>query len=144
MGARITKTNEEFRQVSGNAEVYSDFANSFLPHPSTGQISRRRNVDSVKQSLRNLILTNKYERLRNPEFGGNIRRYLFEDMNEITAVEVRMDIEYLIKTYEPRCRIIEVNVDSAPDNNSLSVSIRFGVYTVVEDDTLELTLYRVR
>jgi uncharacterized protein len=144
MGARATKKNEEYRQVSGNSELYSDFANSFFPHPNTGQVTRRRNVDSVKQSLRNLILTNKYERLRNPTFGGNIQRYLFEDANDITAYEIKSDIEYLVKEYEPRVKLIEVKVDPSPDNNAMSVFIRFGVFTFTEETSLDIELYRVR
>lgn len=144
MGARTTKNNEEYKQVSGNSELYSDFTNSFLPHPNTGQVTRRRNVDSVKQSLRNLILTNKYERLRNPTFGGNIRRYLFEDVNDITAYEIKSDIEYLIKEYEPRVRLIEVRVDPSENNNAMNVFIRFGVFSFTEDTSLDIQLYRVR
>lgn len=144
MGARTTKNNEEYKQVSGNSELYSDFTNSFLPHPNTGQVTRRRNVDSVKQSLRNLILTNKYERLRNPTFGGNIRRYLFEDVNDITAYEIKSDIEYLVKEYEPRVRLIEVRVDPSENNNAMNVFIRFGVFSFTEDTSLDIQLYRVR
>lgn len=144
MGARTTKENERYRQIAGESELYSDITNSFLPHPNTGQVTRRKNEDSVKQSLRNLILTNKYERLRNPTYGGNIRRYLFEDVNDITAGEIEDSIKYLIETYEPRVRLIEVKVQPFPDDNAMNVFIRFGIYAYTEDTTLDLQLYRVR
>jgi phage baseplate assembly protein W len=89
-------------------------------------------------------LTNKYERLRNPTFGGNIRRYLFEDVNDITAYEIKSDIEYLIKEYEPRVRLIEVRVDPSENNNAMNVFIRFGVFSFTEDTSLDIQLYRVR
>lgn len=144
MGARLAQQNDEYIQSGADSEVYSDFLHAFLPHPNTGQITRRTNVDAVKQSIRNIVLTNKYERLRNPTFGGNIRRYLFEPFTATTSAELEQEIRETIERYEPRADIDQIEVTPNEDNNSIAVSIVF--YVVMERDAqrVDLTLYRVR
>ena len=144
MSARKATKYEEFQQTADLTDVYSDFDAIFLPHPFTGQITRRKNVDAVKMALRNLILTNKYERLRNPDFGGNIRRYLFETFSENTAPEIEDEIKYLVRTYEPRVQLIETKVTPDEDNNAMNIRILFRTNLVQENQEVELTLYRVR
>lgn len=144
MSARKATKYEEFQQTAAETDVYSDFDTSFLPHPFTGQITRRKNVDSVKMSLRNLILTNKYERLRNPEFGGNVRRFLFETFTPTTAPELETEIEYLVKNHEPRAQLIQVKVTPDEDNNAMNINIVFRTNLVQENQNIDLTLYRVR
>lgn len=144
MGARIVKNNQEFKQTAAEFELYSDFDHTFLPHPFTSQISRVVDVDAVKQSLRNLILTNKYERLRNPDFGGNIRRYLFEPYMPTTAIEIKQEIEDMIDRFEKRVRVIEVDVQDDIERNAISITIIFGIRQATENQRLDLTLYRVR
>jgi phage baseplate assembly protein W len=135
---------QKYQQTGGTSEIYSDFTQSFFPHPTTGNISRKVNVDSVKMGLRNLILTNKYERLKNPSFGTNIRRHLFELFTETTASDLENDIRDAIENYEPRVRIIELNVIPNEDQNQMTVNLLFSVITNQEPQNLELTLFRVR
>lgn len=144
MGIRATTKNDEYRQTGALSEVYSDFNHVFFPNPNTGQIPRKTNVDAVKMSIRNLLLTNKYERLRNPTFGSNIRRYLFESYSDRIEGELRDEIIQTIKNYEPRVRVIEVEVQSVPENNSIYIDIEFAVVTAKESTNLEIILNRVR
>ena len=144
MSARKATKYEEFQQTGTNTDVYSDFDNAFLPHPLTGQITRRKNVDAVKMALRNLIFTNKYERLRNPNFGSSIQKYLFENINRSTAIEIENDIKYLIENYEPRVRLIQVKATPVEENNALNINIIFATNLEQGNQEVELTLYRVR
>lgn len=144
MGVRIAKENDQYLQTGANFEIYSDFGIAFLPHPNTGQISRRTNVDSVKMSLKNLLLTNKYERLRNPKFGGNIRRWLFEPFINTTYVEIEDQIRQMISNHEPRVFVTNVTVVPDEDRQLIDITISFGLITANVTDELNLTLYRVR
>lgn len=144
MSARKATKYDEFKQVGTTSEVYSDFDSSFLPHPFTGQIARRTNVESIKMSLRNLILTNKYERLRNPEFGGNIRRYLFETFVPTTGPEIEEEIKAMVRNYEPRASLIDVKATPDEDNNAINIKITFRANMTETPQEVDLTLYRVR
>jgi len=145
MGVKTALKDDEFKQLNKDRDIYSDFNHTFLPHPFTNQISRKTNVDSVKMALRNLILTNKYERLRNPDFGGNLRRYLFEPFDDDRIPEeIKQAIEELVELYEPRVRLLEVDVQSNEDLNAMNVRIQFSIITSQTDESLDITLYRVR
>jgi len=144
MGVKTAAENDEFRQTAAVRDVYSDFNHTFLPHPYTGQIVRRVNVDSVKLAIRNLILTNKYERLRNPRFGCNITRYLFEPLEPRVEREIEDTIKYTIEAFEPRAQVQEIKATAAEDTNSVNVFIKFNVLTSKDIQDLNITLYRVR
>jgi phage baseplate assembly protein W len=144
MGVKTALKNDEYRQYGKSTDKYSDFNHTFFPHPNTGQISRKVNVDSVELALRNLILTNKYERLRNPEFGTNIRRYLFEPFHGGIEAEMKEDIRDAVSTWEPRVRLHDIRITASPDDNSIFISIEFSVFTDEQTRNLDLVLYRVR
>ena len=145
MGVKTARSNEEYKISAKNRDLFSDFNHSFLPHPNTGQISRKTNVDSVKMALRNLLLTNKYERLRDPEFGGNIRRWLFENLEPVNVTrEIKKHIEEMIRNNEPRVRVIEITVTANEERAEINVNIEFAVTTAETNQNLDITLYRVR
>lgn len=144
MGVKTAKLNQEFEKVSQNRDLFSDFNHIFLPHPNTGEISRKTNVDAVKLAIRNIVLTNKYERLRNPNFGGNISRFLFEPVEPQLAREIEDHIKFLIEEFEPRANIINVHAEVSPDESEIYVNIVFSVITSGFQEEVDLTLYRVR
>jgi len=144
MSARKATKYEDFQQTGSPENIFSDFDTAFLPHPFTKQISRSKGVDSVKMALRNLILTNKYERLRNPNFGGNIRQFLFEPFSPAVITNIKTQIEYLVSNYEPRVRLIDTKITSDEDNNAINIRIIFSINLSQENEEVELTLYRVR
>lgn len=144
MGAKIEQHRDLYKQSGGSLDLYSDFLHSFMPHPNTGQISRKTNVEAVKLAIRNLLLTNKYERLRNPRFGSNLSRFLFEPQSKQTNLEIKQHIENTIEQYEPRVNILDIKVTSDEDTHSVEVSILFAIITSSDTERLDLTLYRVR
>jgi len=146
MGVKTAKGYEEYKISAKNRDLFSDFNQSFLAHPNTGQISRKTNVDAVKMSLRNLVLTNKYERLRNPEFGGNVRRWLFEPSTDLVGItaEIERHIKEIVTNNEPRVRLLEVKATGDNEQNMVNVFIKFSIVASERDEDLNITLYRVR
>lgn len=144
MGARLALENEKYLQSGAQMEIYSDFLHTFLPHPNTGQITRKTNVDAVKMAIHNLIMTNKYERLRNPKFGGNISKYLFENGSPALYGVIKADIKDIIRTYEPRANVLDVNVSGDLEAHQLYITITFNVVTSQKPERINLTLHRVR
>lgn len=144
MAAKIFKNTYEYAQVDPIKEKYSDFMNTFLAHPNTNQLVRKTNVDAVKMSLRNIILTNKYERLRQPDFGVGIRDYLFENFSPELINNLETSIKDQIERYEPRAKVQEVTVTPNDENLTLFVSITFYVIMSESPERLDLTLYRIR
>ena len=123
---------------------YSDISIAFGLNPFNEDVTRVTDVDAVKRSVKSLVLTDKYERLLDPDIGGNVRRMLFEPMTPLTEGVLQDYITEVIENYEPRCILESVTIQANYDNNAYSVTIRFRVDTSENVQTLDFLLERVR
>ena len=129
--------------VTSRKQLFRDLDVTFAAKPSK-EISVKKDAAAVKQAVKNLILTNHFEKPFQPFFGGNVRGLLFELANDVTGSEVEEQIVSAIQQYEPRAQIINVDVNSQPDRNSLAVTITFKVVNTQEIVTFTTNLSRLR
>ena len=80
---------------------FSDFMSEFTANPATGDLYKNVNDFAIKESLKNLILTEQGERMFQPTIGGTIRRSLFDQLDEITVTRLRSSVEMTIKNQYP-------------------------------------------
>jgi phage baseplate assembly protein W len=106
---------------------YSDIDLDFLPHPTTKDVLRKTGIDSVKRSVRNLILTNFYDRPFRPYIGSNVQKLLFENANPLVEGFIRDAIKEVIENFEPRVLVKKVDALFDYDNNGYNVRIYFIV-----------------
>ena len=137
---RKTKTTPQ----TAKPLVYSDFYSNFDLELVKKDLRSYKNEDSVKRSIRNILLTDKGERFFNPTFGSDIRKMLFENFSPSTEQVVVDLIKTAIGNHEPRANVIDVSVSGDPDQNSMYVNIVFSVINKAEPVTLELILNRIR
>lgn len=123
---------------------YSDIDLNFIAHPVTGDITKKIDVDAVKQSISNLINTKHYENVFEPEIGSNIHALLFENLTDIVKFAIEEEIKILIRNFEPRAKVIEVIIRELPDVNTIEASIIFTIVNIEEPETLNILLERVR
>ena len=121
-----SRTNASSRSV----RLYKDIALSFEKNSSTNDVIVKKDVDAVKQSVRNLILTNHFERPFHPEIGSSISSLLFEPLDPITANSLSRVIGEVITNFEPRAQLVAVEANPKLDSNSYEVSISFRVVNV--------------
>ncbi len=127
------------------AQIYSDIDLFFGPKTGSKDITKVIDITAVKRSVRNLILTNPYEKPFHPEIGSGVRGILFEPMTPITAYVLTMKIEEVIENFEPRARLIGVRAIPNLDNNAYEVTIEFYVVNApTELVNMEVLLERVR
>jgi len=124
--------------------VYKDFDLNMRAHPQTGKLILKKNNDAVKQGVKNLVLTNKYERPYRPLFGCDIRRRLFENISAMTEMQVKKDIEVAFANYMPRAVLLGVTCFADPDGNSLRVNVVYRPINAKEPVETTLILERVR
>lgn len=124
--------------------VYSDFYSNINTEVVRKDLLVHENEDSIKRSVRNIVLTNKGERFFNPLFGSDINRMLFENFTPAFVDVFKDMVKVAIKNNEPRAEIISVDVQHQPDDNSVYISIFFNVINKTEPVTLELILNRIR
>ena len=145
MGAKDAYTDGTFQGEDRAAQVYSDIDLFFGPKTGTGDVNRVTNFTAVKRSVRNLILTNFYEKPFHPEIGSGVRDILFEPMTPITAYVLTMKIEEVIENFEPRARLVGVRAQPNLDNNAYNVTIEFYVVNApTELVNMEVLLERLR
>jgi phage baseplate assembly protein W len=124
--------------------VFKDIPLSFTAHPITGNVKALVNRDAVKQSVKNIVLTNFYERPYNPTFGGDILSQLFENMDPITEYNIAKNIRQALDNYEPRAIIDEIKSDFYEDRNAINVTITFRIKNDAEPISVNVLLDRVR
>lgn len=125
-------------------EFFSDFTRNLEQIPGRKDTSRVINENAVKESIRNLILTDRGERLMQPNIGCDIRGSLFENIDQSTMLILEQNIKSTIKTYEPRCNLRSVEVLANTETNELKVKIVFSVINTTTTSSLTIDLNRVR
>ena len=125
------------------ATVHSDLKTSFTKHPITGRLSNVTNIEAVKQSVKNIVLCNHFERPYLPNYGGNVLAQLFENADSFTEYQVSKDIRIAIENYEPRA-VVEDIVVSTDDLNELRVKIVFRMRNIKKPIELIVMVERVR
>ena len=131
--------------ISRNVRQYKDLDLFFSRKNGTNDIEKITDIEAVKRSVRNLVLTNFYEKPFHPEIGSGIRDMLFENMTPITAVVLARKVEDVIENFEPRARLIGVRASPNLDRNEYEVTIEFFVVntpTELVDMTIFLEVLR--
>ena len=110
-----------------SSRVYKDLNLNFSANPVTGDVAMVTDVIAVKRSVRNLLLTNHYDRPFHPEIGSNIQNILFQNFGPITGNQLSRAIEEMLANFEPRARVETVECYPLMDQNKYDVRIYFYV-----------------
>ena len=124
--------------------IYSDLDTLFIPNPVTGDINPVKDIEAVKKSVVNLILTNFYERPFQPEIGCNVRGLLFEPADPITISDLEDAAKQVLENFEPRVRVIDVSATDDPDNNAYTMTIEFQILSTEQITEVTTVLERLR
>ncbi len=135
----FTKPNTS---VVATKDLFTDLDLSFEAHPITGDIVTKKDTDAIKRAVRNIVLTNHYERPFKPSFGSNLRGQLFELDMPGTRRRIQEAIVEDIRALEPR--IGRVGVQMVDENNTLNVTILYQVIGSRENQQVNVVVSRVR
>jgi phage baseplate assembly protein W len=130
--------------VKKKINLNSDFRKDLLTSPVSKDVVLLKDEEAVKESIKNLILTDRGERLMQPYMGGNIRAMLFENLTPGTLKLIEDRVTSTIQTYEPRAQLINVAVSSKPDDGEVYVGITFYIRQVEQPIQLDVVLQRNR
>ena len=124
--------------------TYSDLDLNFGIHPVKKDLVTKKDENAVAFAIRNLILTNHYERPFQPEIGSNIRRLLFENVDTVTAAQIEREISEVIGNFEPRAQVSRVNAIPSPDENKYQIYLEFFIINSTSPITINFFLERIR
>lgn len=130
--------------INRKARFYRDIDLAFAVNPFTKDVYVKTNEEAVKTAIKNLVLTQNYERPFHPEIGSPIYGLLFEPFTPLIKNTLEKLISQLITNYEPRATLLGVTVDDDPDQNSLDVQIDFRVNNIERPITVNVNLQRTR
>ena len=112
---------------SRNTRQYIDLDLFFQRKIPSNDVNTVTDVQSVKRSIRNLVLLNPYEKPFHPEISSGIRGMLFELMSPFVAAQLTKKVEDVINNFEPRARLVSVRSIPDYDRNAYEVSVEFYV-----------------
>jgi len=137
-------TIEAITPLKKRATIYSDFRKDLAQSPISEDITILKDEDAVKDSIRNLLLTDRRERLLQPFLGAGLREMLFENITPATLKLIEDRVKTTIRAYEPRAELIDVEVASGIDDNTVSIIVKFYVINLEQPITLDVILERIR
>jgi phage baseplate assembly protein W len=135
---------ERYSAQRKNEDLYTDFFTNLNSHPDSKQLVINRNESAVIRSVRNLILTNKYERRFQPTIGSRLQSFLFEPASHTVAKGIEEEIRYTIETFEPRANLIDIKTSLIEERNTYVVSVTFALQDTSKPTTFSVVLNRVR
>ena len=127
------------------SQGFKDISMSFQSNPLNSDLIVIKNVNAITRSIRNIVLTTPGEKFFDPDFGSNVSRLLFENVDDITASQIQEEIEFSINNYEPRVKLLDVQVIADNDNASFDTIITYEVIGAdVPPQALEFALQSTR
>lgn len=127
-----------------NTRIFSDLDLNFIAHPVNGDVVKKYDENAIKQSIKNLILTQNYERPFHSEIGSQIKSLLFELPSSMTSSLIKRQIIDTITNFEPRANILDVTVLLDSQNNGIYCTIVFTVLNTTTPVSVDLFLERTR
>ena len=109
------------------SQGFKDISMSFQTNPLTKDLIAMKNENAIARSVKNIVFTNPGEKFFNPRFGSRITESLFENVDDLTAIEVQKQIEESIRIYEPRVNLKSVEAFADIDGNAFEVVIRYDI-----------------
>jgi phage baseplate assembly protein W len=147
MSTRLLSDKNEIdylaRPVS-RKRAYADFDGAMRLHPIRNDLVSITDTDAVKQSVRNLILTNHYEVPFAPLQGGNLAASLFEQATRFTIIDIENAIRSTLDKYEPRIDEVTVIANDNSDRNDYTVTVYFRIISTNVQTEINFNLERVR
>tara|TARA_Y100000385_G_C13082008_1_gene634453 strand:- start:1209 stop:1658 length:450 start_codon:yes stop_codon:yes gene_type:complete len=121
-------------RIVSRKKPHRDLDLSLKIHPIRKDIIPLKDDNAIKNALRNLLVSNFYDRPFSRDKGANLKGLLFEPADVFTKISLRRNIESVVKKYEPRVALREIIVNDDPDSNSYNINVNFKIK---ENDTAE-------
>lgn len=127
-----------------SVRTFKDLDLNFEIHPIRKDINKFSNEYAIINSVKNLVLTNHFERPFQPNLGSNLRSMLFENIDVIIASQIEREITETISNFEPRVQVSNIRAIPSPDENGYKIELEFYVINISKPLTINFFLERIR
>ena len=123
---------------------HRDLDLSLKKHPIRKDINVLKDDNAIKNAVKNLLITNAFERPFQPQLGANLRGLLFEPADAITRIAIKENVKRVLKDHEPRIRVLGIGINDLSDQNAYRLTVKFLIKENDTDETVEIFLRRLR
>ena len=135
-------TDQSTKFSKGKRFVDLDY--DFKANPLTGDVVLKTNDQAIKNSVRALLNTNKYDRVFQPSIQSRLRKLLFEQITPLLGINIKSNIEDVIRLHEPRVQIQSIVVNTFEDQNAIEITIQYNIINEEQISVLSVTMERSR
>ena len=126
------------------SKKFVDINPNFDKNPLTKDLPLLKNAEAIKFAVKNIVMTTRGDRAFRPYFGSTVVGSLFENFSLATADDIQIAIEDALNAYEPRIKLLDVDVQDNNDSNEISISIFYRIIVIpLDPQSLNLILERV-
>lgn len=143
-GDKSISGNLEQARIVSKKKPWRDLDLSLKIHPIRKDIIPLKDDAAIKNAVKNLLVSNFFERPFQPTLGANLRGLLFEPADAITKIDLREGIERVLRDHEPRIKVLNIKVLDESDNNSYRITVNFLIKEYDTAESVEIVLRRLR
>ena len=122
---------------------YSDLDLTLKLHPHRNDITPLRDDNAVRNALKNLVMTNFFERPFQPSLGANLRGLLFEPADTMTQLAMKDNIERCVQE-EPRVKLLDTIITDLAERNAYRITLKYLIKENNRQEDVEIVLRRLR
>lgn len=123
---------------------YTDLPFFVSPNPFTSDINTVNSIAAIRQSVKNIVLTNNGERPFQFDFGSTLYGIVFDNFTYELMLDIQSRIANNLRLFEPRVGVNDVRVLDNPSQNSITVIIDFYIPSLGHNDIIQINLARTR
>ena len=131
-------------RVTSRVKGWRDLDLSLTLHPIRKDIMPLKDDNAIKNSVKNLLISNFYERPFSRDVGANLRALLFEPADSITKIALKENIRRVIQKYEPRVALRDIEIKYQDDSNAYNITVIFKIKEFDTNESVEIVLRRLR
>jgi phage baseplate assembly protein W len=131
-------------RVTSRVKGWRDLDLSLTLHPIRKDIIPLKDDNAIKNSVKNLLISNFYERPFSRDVGANLRALLFEPADSITKIALKENIRRVIRKYEPRVVLRGIQIKYQDDSNAYNITVIFKIKEFDTNESVEIVLRRLR
>jgi phage baseplate assembly protein W len=141
--ASVSKSISKSKIVA-RRKGYRDLDLALKIHPIRKDLNILKDDNAIKNAVRNLLISNAFERPFQPQLGANLRGLLFEPADAITKIAIKENVTNVIKDYEPRVKLLSVAINDLSDQNAYRLTVKFLIKEYDTNESVEILLRRLR
>jgi len=131
-------------KIVSKKKPWRDLDLSLKIHPIRKDIIPLKDDVAIKNAVRNLLVSNFFDRPFSPELGANLKGLLFEPADYITRIDIKQNVRDVLVKYEQRIELLKVNVLDLSDQNAYRVIVQFRIKEYDTEESVEIVLRRLK